>query len=398
MRFDEDDALALALHEPQDEVGVLSLAVMVFTVWCLWVHSCVVVVVIELTLVAKKAGWWGLSNEFFRTVDRLKKQAVAVFSARLVGFHLLRVLRNMDCMVDCGGMSTEPTSLAVILHRDILLTMTFSIWDDWLRVGRRIEYRNFRHVEYEEHADQRDRIADRLRSVIENHHARSSDWIQLVGSIGFPSLAAALKRSYVTLPSRTMPSSRDGEEEQELTTRRGNFCEVLAAEFAVTQLGFEVPIRRLRYNPNPDQSMKGDDVLGFRFPMIHGSAGVLVGESKYRSSRSPSAVRNAVEPAYRSLCLSHRSYPVSMDFVATMLEMEQDHESAQSVRQMRAQLQSGKVPVERHYLIFLGTLDMPDNPFVWLDEQPEVVANVTCVNIVFAPGIQSWLGQLFDRD
>ncbi|MGB3008655.1 MAG: hypothetical protein WBC06_19220, partial [Chitinophagaceae bacterium] len=150
--------------------------------------------------------------------------------------------------------------------------------------------------------------------------------------------------------------------------------------------------------PNPDQSMKGDDVLGFRFPQVHGPGAVLVGESKYRSNRSPSAVGNAVEKAYRSLCLSQRLYPVSMDFVATILELGQDQERAQWVRQIRAQLRSGKILVERHYLLFLGTLGRPADPFGWLDEQQHVVANITCVNIVFAPGIQPWLDELFGGD
>lgn len=276
---------------------------------------------------------------------------------------------------------------------------TSSLWDEWLQISHRIEYRNCCHVEYEERADRRGKVADGLRRVIESHHAHSRDWTRLLNAIGFSSLAKALKRGHTVLPARTTQSSNDGEdEEQELTTRRGNFCEVLAAEYGIIQMGFEVPIRRLRYNPNPDQSMKGDDVLGFRFPQVHGSGAVLVGESKYRSNRSPSAVRNAVEKAYRSLCLSQRSYPVSMDFVATILELEQDRERAQWVRQMRAQLQSGKIPVERHYLLFLGTLGRPADPFGWLDEQQHGVANITCVNIVFAPGIQSWLDGLFGGD
>jgi len=280
------------------------------------------------------------------------------------------------------------------------VSSTSSIWNGWLTtVGRRIEYRNCCHVEYEERSDQRDKVADELRHVIESHHARSLDWTRLLNAIGFSSLAEVLKRSNTVLPARSMQSSEDREdEEQELTTRRGNFCEVLAAEYAITQMGFDVPIRRLRYNPNPDQSMKGDDVLGFRFPQVHGSGAVLVGESKYRSGRSRSAVRSAVEKAFRSLCLSERSYPASMDFVATILELEQDQERAQWVRQMRAQLHSGRIPVERHYLLFLGTLGQPADPFGWLDEQQHAVANVTCVNIVFAPGIQSWLDELFGGD
>lgn len=279
------------------------------------------------------------------------------------------------------------------------MTSTSLLWNDWLTRSRCIRYRHCSHVEYVEQADLRTDVVDELRSVIESHHLHSPNWTRLLSCIGFPSLAETLKHKSTGLPSRMTRSNDDNtDEEQELTTQRGNFCEVLAAEYAITQMGFDVPIRRLRYNPNPDQSMKGDDVLGFRFPPTHGSTAVLVGESKYRGRSYPSVVRAAVEEAYRNLCLSQRSYPTSMDFVAIMLELERDQERSQWVRQMRAQLQSGKIPVERHYLIFLGTLGTPGDPFAWLDEQASVVSNVTCVNIVFAPDIQSWLHKLFDRD
>jgi hypothetical protein len=141
--------------------------------------------------------------------------------------------------------------------------------------------------------------------------------------------------------------------------------------------------------------MKGDDVLGFRFPSTHDSAAVLVGESKYRSKKSPTIIQGIVKKAYTGMCASLRPYPVSMDFVATILELEQDQHRAQMVRQMRAQLKSGQMSVERHYLIFLGTVGRPDNPFGWLDEQQNVVPNITGVNVVFAPGIQDWLNKLF---
>lgn len=46
-------------------------------------------------------------------------------------------------------------------------------------------------------------------------------------------------------------------------TRKGNVAEVVLAEYLVANEGISVPIYRLRYNPNVDQSMKGDDALAF---------------------------------------------------------------------------------------------------------------------------------------
>ncbi len=268
------------------------------------------------------------------------------------------------------------------------------IWDKWLVAGRQIQYGKFSHFEYEEQADQRLLTAPLLHATIERHHSYSASWMRLLRTIGFHSLSETLLgNSKANLPVKTTPSKK-GDGEEELTTRRGNFCEVLAAEYAVTKMGFEVPIRRLRYNPNPDQAMKGDDVLGFRFSSTNQANEVLVGESKYR--KNPSKAGEAVEKAYFSVYSPTKIVPVSLNFVATILELEKDLKRAQSVRQIRAQLESGQIPVGRHYLIFLGTLGRPKNPFQWLDQQSNVESNITCVNIVFADGIQDWLNKLFD--
>ena len=67
---------------------------------------------------------------------------------------------------------------------------------------------------------------------------------------------------------------------QPSTTQKGNFAEVFLAEYLVSTTDMELPIYRLRYNTNPDQSMKGDDVLLFdldsdpvRLSLIHISCG-----------------------------------------------------------------------------------------------------------------------------
>lgn len=251
-------------------------------------------------------------------------------------------------------------------------------------------------MEYEEQVDERSSTAAILRQTIESHHSHLASWVRLLGTIGFRSLSETLLRySKTNLPVKTTPSKK-GDGEEELTTRRGNFCEILAAEYVVTKMGFEVPIRRLRYNPNPDQAMKGDDVLGFRFSSMNQSHSVLVGESKYRSERTPSTIRKAVDSAYSGVCSPNKTIPVSLNFVATILELEKDLERAQLVRQIRAKLESDQIAVERHYLIFLGTLGRPENPFEWLDQQSNVEPNITCVNVVFADGIQDWLNELFD--
>jgi Cap4 SAVED domain len=97
-------------------------------------------------------------------------------------------------------------------------------------------------------------------------------------------------------------------------TRKGNLAEVILAEYLVATERITLPVYRLRYNPNVNQSMKGDDVLLFDFSTT--PARIVVGESKYRATSSPSAVQEIVT----GLTRSHTGgIPVSLVFVSDRL-------------------------------------------------------------------------------
>ena len=64
---------------------------------------------------------------------------------------------------------------------------------------------------------------------------------------------------------------------QALTTQKGNFAEVFLAEYLISTTDMDLPVYRLRYNTNPDQSMKGDDVL--LFDLDSDPVRIIVGES-----------------------------------------------------------------------------------------------------------------------
>jgi hypothetical protein len=97
-------------------------------------------------------------------------------------------------------------------------------------------------------------------------------------------------------------------------TRKGNLAEVFLAEYIVAGNDAELPVYRLRYNPNVEQSMKGDDVLAFDFSSKR--VRILVGEAKFRSTPS----KKAVEDIVASLVRSHQAgLPASLQFVADRL-------------------------------------------------------------------------------
>jgi hypothetical protein len=89
-----------------------------------------------------------------------------------------------------------------------------------------------------------------------------------------------------------------------------------------------LPVYRLRYNPNVDQSMKGDDVLAF--DLDADPVRVVVGEAKFRGISSSVAVIEIVDGLLRS----HKAgVPVSLQFIADRLFDEGKHDLAVRVQE-----------------------------------------------------------------
>ncbi len=113
----------------------------------------------------------------------------------------------------------------------------------------------------------------------------------------------ALARQGLNDPTRRLPSDTN--------TQKGNWAEVFLAEYIVAAVNATLPVFRLRYNTNVDQSMKGDDVLAFDFASH--PVRILVGESKFRSTPSKATVDELITALEKS---HHGHIPASLQFVA----------------------------------------------------------------------------------
>jgi hypothetical protein len=98
------------------------------------------------------------------------------------------------------------------------------------------------------------------------------------------------------------------------TTRKGNLAEVVLADYLAASSQLSIPVYRLRYNPNVDQSMKGDDVLAF--DLDSNPVRVVVGEAKFRGKSSTSSVNEITKGLIRSY---KAGAPASLQFVAERL-------------------------------------------------------------------------------
>lgn len=116
----------------------------------------------------------------------------------------------------------------------------------------------------------------------------------------------ALERQGFHDPTQRLPRNT--------STQKGNWAEILLAEYVAASCNAQLPVYRLRYNPNVDQSMKGDDVLAF--DLNSNPARILVGEAKFRSTSTKVVVGELIEALEKS---HSGNIPASLQFVADRL-------------------------------------------------------------------------------
>lgn len=149
----------------------------------------------------------------------------------------------------------------------------------------------------------REATVGHLREMLVRHHVspdalrRSEEQRDALKRLGFDAQQARLGR---------FPANP--------ATQKGNLAEIVLAEYVVAANGVALPAYRLRYNPNVDQAMKGDDVLAFDLDATPPT--VLVGEAKFRGASSAAAVKEIVEGLVRSF---KGGLPASLQFVADRL-------------------------------------------------------------------------------
>jgi hypothetical protein len=126
-----------------------------------------------------------------------------------------------------------------------------------------------------------------------------------------------------------------------VNTQKGNWAEVLLAEYLTASCKADVPVYRLRYNPNVEQSMKGDDVLAF--DLDADPVRILVGEAKFRSAPSKQAVEEIVTALTRS---RRAGIPISLQFIVDRLYEENKTQLAEKVEACNLLFAQGKLQLD----------------------------------------------------
>ena len=170
-------------------------------------------------------------------------------------------------------------------------------------------------------------------------------------------------------------------------TRKGNLSEVFLSEYLSTATEAELPVYRLRYNPNVEQSMKGDDVLVFDFSKS--PIRIIVGEAKFRSTSSRSVVQDMVN----ALVTSHQAgVPSSLQFVADRL-FETGHEDVGTrVLESAEQISNGN-----HDLRYVGFLMSTRGCRAHVDKYTEPMLPKLAVLSFTEGDLSGFLEECYDR-
>jgi hypothetical protein len=121
------------------------------------------------------------------------------------------------------------------------------------------------------------------------------------------------------------------------TTQKGNLGEIILAEYLTATSGLEILVYKLRYNPNVEQSMKGDDLLLFEKQNVQNR--VIMGEAKFRATKSKKALDDIVDS------LSSKNLPISLGFVCDRLEEMGEKDLADDIDDLISNLHTNKTPV-----------------------------------------------------
>jgi hypothetical protein len=183
----------------------------------------------------------------------------------------------------------------------------------------------------------RDQVMPELRGIFKIHYVSAEITAQRLTEMGAPKTALLLKEE--------LPKSKKA--------RSGELGEVFATELVERRLGFEVPIRRLRWKDGREMALRGDDIIGVS-KVGTAPIKILKGESKSRVALAPSVVNQAADALDRD-----RGRPTrhSTLFVAKRLREQGRHVLANELEE--AVLQSFRgVPVE--HLLFTVSGNNPE--------------------------------------
>ena len=212
-------------------------------------------------------------------------------------------------------------------------------------------------------------FASIIKNTLYRHHS-SFDVVDEITNLGFPLSADALRTRNSGLP-------------KDLKTRMGHLGEVIGAEFARAYLNYQTTmIFPKRLNPNPDQSMKGVDVLGFREENL--PAEILLGEVKSYTSLD----KRAISEAYSNLksLSNNKKLPVFFHFAKEYSTIQKNYDQRNNIDRHMAD------NTPRNCFLLSVTQTNPRDPFSDIPQNSNIQLMAVHIQL---ENIRSFLSVLF---
>ena len=244
----------------------------------------------------------------------------------------------------------------------------------WLENGdRHQEYRKFRYISLSEREGMRKAVFEFLAQAVITYHNDPTEFSEIVARLGYEQAAQQFdKRPKVD------------------KTRKGNFGEIIACEYLRQVENYELPVYRLRWNPNPDTSMRGQDAITFKFGGPDGTGReICITEAKVMSQYRG----DTIQEAHTQLCSEHRPRPSSLPFIYTCLRERGEMEKATAVLDFLDR--SLPHPPARHNFLMVITGNRPRDPFRVVEDANEVVSNLTASNLPLNQ-LTEFINELFE--
>jgi hypothetical protein len=235
-----------------------------------------------------------------------------------------------------------------------------ALFKDWCECQRTDTGRKHLLI-YSEQVGGRSAIQAKLPAVVRSHYDEAQRVADDVAGLGYTMAAALL--------AERMPRSK--------RARSGELGEILATELVEEDLGYRVPVRRLRYKDGREMALRGDDFIGV-IGTVEGTLRFAKGESKSRANLSKAVISEARAVLSRD---AGRPTATSILFVADRL-MDLGGDDEVLGRAIRNEVAIRAVPAARieHILFTLSGNSAPDALAEDLanavDERPHTIIHV----------------------
>lgn len=176
----------------------------------------------------------------------------------------------------------------------------------WLNFTETTTRRN-KKVLIRELPNARAQVFDRILEVVRSHYLDQQVLADRLAELGVRKTARLIREQY--------PETKKA--------RSGDLGEILAIEYAIRQMGYRVPILRLRWKDGRNMALRGDDVVGLA--VRSGRVQFLKGESKSRQTISQAVIDEAANALVRN---DGRPSRHAMLFVANRLRETGDPQTA----------------------------------------------------------------------